>query len=36
MKVVKTTTIVPAGRSGNDAPITKMHELWTSAELKLT
>jgi hypothetical protein len=36
MKVVKTTTIVPAGRSGNDAPITKVHELWTSEELKLT
>ena len=36
MKVTKTTTIVPAGRSGNDAPITKVHELWTSEELKLT
>ena len=36
MKVVKTTTIVPAGRSGNDAPITKVHELWTSEALKLT
>jgi hypothetical protein len=36
MKVVKTTTIVPAWRSGNDAPITKVHELWTSEELKLT
>jgi len=33
--VVKTTTIVPAGRSGNDAPITKTHEVWTSADLKL-
>jgi hypothetical protein len=36
MKVTKTTTIVPAGRSGNDAPITKTHELWTSEDLKLT
>jgi hypothetical protein len=36
MKVMKTTTIVPAGRSGNDAPITKVHEWWTSEELKLT
>jgi hypothetical protein len=35
MKVVKTTTIVPAGRSGNDAPITKTHEVWTSQDLKL-
>jgi hypothetical protein len=32
---VKTTTIVPAGRSGNDAPITKTHEVWTSQDLKL-
>ncbi len=36
VKVTKTTTIVPAGRSGNDAPITKVHELWTSEDLKLT
>jgi hypothetical protein len=36
MKVVKTTTIVPAGRSGNDTPITKTHTLWTSADYKLT
>ena len=36
MKVTKTTTIVPAGRSGNDAPITKVHEMWTSEDLKLT
>jgi hypothetical protein len=34
--VVKTTTIVPPGRSGNDAPITKTHEVWTSQDLKLT
>jgi hypothetical protein len=33
--VVKTTTIVPIGRSGNDAPITKTHEVWTSPDLKL-
>jgi len=32
---VKTTTIVPVGRAGNDAPITKTHEVWTSPELKL-
>lgn len=31
----KTTTIVPVGRSGNDQPITKTHEAWTSDELKL-
>ena len=36
MKVVKTTTIVPAGRSGNDAPITKTHTLWTSEDFRLT
>jgi hypothetical protein len=32
---VRTTTIVPAGRSGNDAPITKTREVWTSQDLKL-
>jgi hypothetical protein len=32
---VKTTTVVPAGRAGNDAPITKTREVWTSADLKL-
>jgi hypothetical protein len=32
---VRTTTIVPAGRSRNDAPITKTQEVWTSPELKL-
>jgi hypothetical protein len=32
---VRTTTIVPAGRSGNDAPITKTEEVWTSPDLKL-
>jgi hypothetical protein len=36
MKVVKTTTIVPAGRSNNDAPITKTHTVWTSQDFKLT
>lgn len=30
-----TTTVVPVGRSGNDQPITKTHEVWTSDELKL-
>jgi len=33
--VVKTTTIVPPGRSGNEAPITKTHEVWTSQDMKL-
>jgi hypothetical protein len=33
--VSKTTTIVPVGRSGNDAPITKTHEVWTSPDLNL-
>ena len=32
---VRTTTIVPVGRAGNDAPITKTREVWTSPELKL-
>jgi hypothetical protein len=31
----RTTTIVPAGRSGNSAPITKVHEVWTSPNLQL-
>ncbi len=31
----KITTIVPAGRSGNSAPITKTQETWTSADMKL-
>jgi hypothetical protein len=31
----RTTTIVPVGRSGNDQPITKTHEVWTSDEMKL-
>lgn len=35
VEAVRTTTIVPAGRSGNDAPITKTQEVWTSADLKL-
>ncbi len=35
VSVIKTTTIVPAGRSGNDAPITKIHEVWTSSDMKL-
>ena len=32
---VRTTTIVPVGRAGNDAPITKTYESWTSEDLKL-
>jgi len=32
---VRTTTVVPVGRAGNDAPITKTHEVWTSPDLKL-
>ena len=31
----RTTTIVPVGRSGNSGPITKTHEVWTSADLRL-
>jgi hypothetical protein len=31
----RTTTIVPIGRSGNSAPITKTYEVWTSAEMGL-
>ena len=31
----RTTTIVPAGRSGNSAPITKTYEVWTSADIGL-
>jgi hypothetical protein len=31
----RTTTIVPVGRSGNSAPITKTYEVWTSADLGL-
>jgi hypothetical protein len=31
----RTTTIVPVGRSGNSAPITKTHEVWTSADMGL-
>lgn len=32
---VRTTTVVPVGRSGNDTPITKTREEWTSQDLKL-
>jgi len=35
MKAARITTVVPAGRSGNDRPITKTHTLWTSEDLKL-
>jgi hypothetical protein len=31
----RTTTIVPVGRSGNSAPITKTYEVWTSPDLQL-
>jgi hypothetical protein len=31
----RTTTIVPIGRSGNSAPITKTYEVWTSADMEL-
>lgn len=30
-----TTTVVPVGRSGNNQPITKTYEVWTSDEMKL-
>jgi hypothetical protein len=33
--VVKTTTIVPPGRSGNESAITKTHQVWTSQDMKL-
>jgi hypothetical protein len=33
--VTRTTTVVPVGRAGNDAPITRTHEVWTSPDLKL-
>jgi hypothetical protein len=35
VSVVRKTTIVPAGRAGNDAPITRTLETWTSPDLKL-
>ena len=35
VRVVKVTTVVPAGRSGNDRPITKTHMAWISDDLKL-
>jgi hypothetical protein len=31
----RTTTIVPAGRAGNSAPIIKVHEVWTSPDMQL-
>ncbi len=33
--VSRITTILPPGRSGNDAPITRTDEIWTSPDLKL-
>jgi len=35
VKVVRVTTVVPAGRSGNDRPITKTHTAWISDDLKV-
>jgi hypothetical protein len=35
MQVTRVTTVVPAGRSGNDRPITKVHTFWKSEDLKL-
>jgi len=32
----RTTRVIPAGRDGNDEPITVVHEHWYSRELKLT
>jgi hypothetical protein len=32
---VRTTTVLPAGYSGNKMPITTIHEAWTSTEMKL-
>lgn len=29
------TTVIPAGRMGNDRPMTSTHESWTSADMKL-
>jgi hypothetical protein len=33
--VTKTTTVMPVGLVGNDTPLTRTHETWTSADLKL-
>ena len=33
--VQRTTTVLPVGSSGNDAPITKTDEKWLSADMKL-
>jgi len=33
--VSKVTTVLPIGRAGNDAPITRTREVWTSPDLKL-
>jgi hypothetical protein len=35
VSVQRTTTVVPAGRSGNDAPITKTDEMWLSRDMQL-
>jgi hypothetical protein len=31
----RTTSVIPAGHFGNKYPITKVHEIWTSAEMRL-
>ncbi|MEO6802183.1 MAG: hypothetical protein ABI197_02940, partial [Granulicella sp.] len=33
--VARATTVIPAGWAGNDAPISRTHEVWTSPDLKL-
>ena len=35
VRMVKVTTVVPAGRNGNDRPITKTHTAWISDDLKM-
>jgi len=32
---MRTTMVYPIGHSGNKAPITRIHEVWTSAEMRL-
>ena len=35
VQATKTTTLIPAGRAGNDLPITRTSEVWVSPELQL-
>jgi hypothetical protein len=35
-KGTRTTRVIPAGREGNDQPITVVHENWISPELRIT